>query len=132
MKRRHFLAGGAALFAAPSFVRAQSSNVLRFVPSSDLGVVDPIWTSSNLTRNHGYMVYDTLYGTDAEFNIKPQMVEGHTIEEDGLLWRLTLRPGLTFHDGEPVLARDCVASIKRWSGCDVFGQLSTRRSSPTS
>ncbi|MDF0598505.1 ABC transporter substrate-binding protein [Psychromarinibacter halotolerans] len=85
-------------------------------------MVDPIWTSSNLTRNHGYMVYDTLYGTDAEFNIKPQMVEGHTIEEDGLLWRLTLRPGLTFHDGEPVLARDCVASIKRWSGRDVFGQ----------
>lgn len=122
ISRRHFLASSLALAAAPSILRAQSSRVLKFVPSANLGVLDPIWTSANLTRNHGYMIYDTLYGTDADFNARPQMVEGHTVEQDGLLWRLTLRPGLKFHDGSPVLARDCVASIRRWAGRDAFGQ----------
>lgn len=123
MRRRTLLAtSGAALLIRPAIAAAQSARVVKFVPSADLGVIDPIWTSANLTRNHGYLVYDTLYGTDAGFGVQPQMVEGHTVEQDGTLWRLTLRPGLRFHDGEPVLAKDCVASIKRWAGRDAFGQ----------
>ena len=78
-----------------------------------------------MTRNHGYMVYDTLYGQTGQkdgFKATPQMIAGHTIENDGKTWKLTLRDGLMFHNGEKVLARDCVASIKRWGARDAFGQ----------
>src|SRR5271167_944161 len=112
MKRRTFLkmAAGAATtaVAAPALVRAESSRVLRFIPQSDLTALDPVWTSVYVTRNHGYLVFDTLYGQDSNFRAQPQMVAGHVTEPDGLVWRLTLRDGLRFHDDTPVLARDCV------------------------
>jgi peptide/nickel transport system substrate-binding protein len=74
-----------------------------------------------MSRNHGYMVFDTLYGMDSQFQPQPQMVEGHAVEDDGRRWTITLRDGLTFHDGSRVLARDCVASIRRWAKRDPFG-----------
>jgi peptide/nickel transport system substrate-binding protein len=122
MKRRTFLTAAAATLAAPSIVGAQSAKPLKFVPDADLALVDPIITTSYQTRDHGFMVFDTLYGQDNEYRIRPQMVEGHVVESDGLVWRLTLRDGLKFHDGERVLARDCVASIQRWGKRDSFGQ----------
>ena len=124
MKRRDFLAGSAVLsaaLAAPATVRAQSRTTLKFIPQSDLAVLDPHWTTAYVTRNHGYLVFDTLYGQDGSYAASPQMVEGHTVENDGKLWNLTLRDGLKWHDGTPVLARDCVASIKRWAKRDPFG-----------
>ena len=124
MKRRDFLATGAALgasLAAPATVRAQSSTTLKFIPQSDLSIIDPHWTTAYVTRNHGYLVFDTLYGQNSRFAASPQMVAGHTIENDGKLWNLTLRDGLKWHDGTPVLARDCVASIRRWAKRDAFG-----------
>jgi peptide/nickel transport system substrate-binding protein len=121
MRRRNFLAATAAGLALPSVVRAQSATTLRFIPQIDLAFLDPHWTTAYVTRNHGYMVFDTLYGMDGSFTVSPQMVEGHTIENDGKLWKLSLRPGLLWHDGTPVLARDCVASIKRWARRDAFG-----------
>ena len=121
MKRRDLLAAGAAtLLAAPS-VRAQRSSVMRFIPQSDVTALDPVWTTVTVTRNHAYLVYDTLYGQDEAYVAQPQMVAGHTVDDGGLLWRLTLRDGLRFHDGTPVLARDCVASIRRWAARDAFG-----------
>jgi peptide/nickel transport system substrate-binding protein len=125
MKRRTVLtaaAGLAASVASPSLVRAQAASTLRFTPQQDLVTLDPVTTTAYVTRNHGYMVFDTLYGMDATFNATPQMVEGHRIDDDGKLWTLTLREGLLFHDGERVLARDCVASIRRWARRDPFGQ----------
>ena len=122
MNRRQFLvasAAGAASLAAPR--TGHAATVLRFVPQADLAILDPVWTSANITRNHGYLVFDTLYGTDAEYRTQPQMVEGHTVEQDGRRWRLTLREGLRFHDGEAVLARDAAASIRRWAQRDAFG-----------
>jgi peptide/nickel transport system substrate-binding protein len=122
MKRRQFLATSALGLAAPSAPRiAHAASVLRFVPQADLAILDPVWTSANITRNHGYLVYDTLYGMDAEYRIQPQMVEGHVVEQDGRRWRVTLREGLRFHDGEPVRAVDVVASIRRWAARDAFG-----------
>ena len=121
MQRRHLLLGAAAL-AAPRLARAADPRVLKFIPQADLAAVDPMWTTSYVTRNHGYMVYDTLYGLDEHYQPQPQMVQGHTIDADGTLWRLTLRDGLKFHDGTPVLARDAVASIRRWQKRDPFGQ----------
>ncbi len=129
MKRRTFLGAAAASavapLAAPRISTAESERVIRFIPQTDVSVLDPIWTTTYPTRDHGYLVFDTLYGQLGPahgFAAAPQMVEGHTVSSDGKEWQLTLRPGLTFHDGEPVLARDCVASIRRWGARDSFGQ----------
>ena len=123
MRRRDLLklAGGA--LAAPAIARAETANrVLRLIPQADLTVLDPVWTSAYVTRNHGYMVFDTLFGLDDAFVPHPQMLAGSVREDEGRTWKLGLRTGLLFHDGTPVLARDCVASIKRWGQRDAFGQ----------
>ena len=124
MRRRHFIAGaasGATLLAAPRIASAQANRVLKFVPQADLAVLDPVFATAYVTRNHAFLVFDTLYGLDEQYRPQPQMVEGHRIETDGKLWILTLRDGLVFHDGSPVLARDAVASIRRWAARDAFG-----------
>ena len=122
MKRRTLLAAGAASLARPQIGRAQAARTVKFIPQADLTVLDPHWTTAYVTRNHGFMVFDTLYGQDGSYRSSPQMVEGHTVSDDGRTWRLTLRPGLRFHDDEPVRAQDCVASIQRWGSRDGFGQ----------
>ena len=123
MKRRALLGGalGLPLLATPSLAQG-TSRVMRFAPANDLSSLDPIWTSSYPMRNHGYMVFDTLYGTDTQFRVSPQMAEGHTTTADGLTWDIRLREGLRFHDGAPVLSRDCVQSIRRWAARNGFGQ----------
>ncbi|WP_439596065.1 ABC transporter substrate-binding protein [Falsiroseomonas sp.] len=122
--RRQILGTASALLAAPRVVGAQgtAARTLRFVPQSDLTVLDPVFNTATVTLTHGAMVFDTLYGLDAAYNVHPQMVEGHVVSADGLQWDLTLRPGLRFHDGEPVRGRDCIASIRRWGARDMFGQ----------
>ncbi|MBV8426460.1 MAG: ABC transporter substrate-binding protein [Hyphomicrobiales bacterium] len=123
MKRRSFLAASAASLAFPFVARAQTAGAeLKFIPQADLVVLDPHWTTAYVTRNHGFMVFDTLYGTDGNYRPSGQMVEGHVTENDAKEWKLTLRDGLKWHDGEKVLARDCVASIRRWGAKDAFGQ----------
>ncbi len=123
LNRRSLLkAAAAAVAVRPAIVRAASTTTLRFIPVIDLAFVDPIYASSaQVSRNHGFMVFDTLYGMNSKLEVSPQMVEGHTTDSDGLLWNLTLREGLLWHDGEKVLARDCVASIRRWARKDAFG-----------
>ena len=126
MKRRRLIAASAAVLALPSVVRGEKASVLKFTPAGDLVSLDPIWTASYDVRAHALMVFDTLYGqagADQGFVVKPQMVPGHTVENDGKTWTLTLRDRLTFHDGTKVLARDCVASIRRWSARDSFGHI---------
>jgi peptide/nickel transport system substrate-binding protein len=122
LNRRTFVALSGAALAAPALAQGTAARTLKFIPQADLTVLDPIWTTAYVTRNHGLAVFDTLYGTDSAYAAQPQMVAGHTVEDDGKLWRLTLRPGLAFHDGSPVLARDCVASIARWGKRDAMGQ----------
>ncbi|WP_106409189.1 ABC transporter substrate-binding protein [Pseudoroseomonas deserti] len=122
MLRRSLLQGIGAAALAPAVVRAQSATTLRFIPQLDLAYLDPVFSTAYVSRNHGYLVFDTLYGVDANFAAHPQMVAGHVVENDGLLWKLTLRDGLTWHDGEKVLARDCVASIRRFARRDSFGE----------
>jgi peptide/nickel transport system substrate-binding protein len=121
MKRRSLLALGAAALAAPHVVRATERKTLKFVPQADLAVLDPIATPAFVTHNHAYLVFDTLYGVDDKFVSHPQMVEGHVVTDDGKTWQLTLREGLRFHDGTPVLARDVVASLTRWGHRDTYG-----------
>jgi peptide/nickel transport system substrate-binding protein len=126
MLRRHFLAGASAVaiapLAMPRLARAQGEGVLRFVPFVDLSLLDPVATTATPTRNHAFLIFDTLYGLDSNFQPQPQMVEGHAVEDDGRRWLLTLREGLRFHDGSAVTAKDCVASVKRWASRDSFGQ----------
>lgn len=125
MKRRTFLKGVAAtslMFGYSRTAGAQTSKVLKFVPQSDLAFLDPMISSPAITRTHGYMVFDTLFGLDDSYNPAPQMVEGVVTENNSRLWKLKLREGLLFHDGEPVLARDVVASLKRWGARDLFGK----------
>jgi peptide/nickel transport system substrate-binding protein len=113
MLRRDLLFGAAAGFtklAAPRIGRAEKTSKMVFVPTENLGVLDPVVTGIRSTRNHAYLVFDTLYGIDTNWAAQPQMVEGHQVEEDGLIWILKLRDRLRFHDKEPVLARDVVAA----------------------
>ena len=120
MRRRSLLAASAAALAAPAL--AQPVATLRYVPAADIGSLDPIWTTASQTRDHAFLIYDTLYGLEDALAPQPQMLAGHVIENDGKTWRMTLRDGLRFHDNTPVLARDCVASIRRWWARDSFGQ----------
>ena len=122
MRRRSLLAGAAAALAAPALAQPAGSRVLRVIPQANLTSLDPIWTTAVVTRNHGYLVYDQIVAMDANFVPRPQMAEGWLEEDAGLRWTFTLRPDLRFHDGEPVRAQDCVASIRRWMARDSLGQ----------
>ncbi|HEY7788458.1 MAG TPA: ABC transporter substrate-binding protein, partial [Casimicrobiaceae bacterium] len=108
--------------ACASFAPPAWSQTLRAVMNSDLKIVDPIWTTAYITRNHGYMIYDTLFATDANGNVQPQMVDRYTVSPDGLTYTMTLRDGLLWHDGKPVTSEDCIASIRRWGARDATGQ----------
>jgi peptide/nickel transport system substrate-binding protein len=124
VRRRDLLKAGAAatfaITAAPRLGLADRAKTLVFVGVADLSVLDPVITGARPTRNYAYLVFDTLYGIDTEWKARPQMVEGHQVEEDGLIWTLKLRDGLRFHDKEPVLARDIVASIRRFAPRVIF------------
>ena len=117
--RRRVLAVAFVLAASP--VLAQEK-VLRVVPHSNLNILDPIWTTQYMARNHGYMVYDTLFGTDEKSRIQPQMVDKWSVSKDQKEWSFTLRPGLEFHDGRPVTGEDVIASLARWGKRDAMGQ----------
>src|SRR6266567_8063688 len=95
---------------------------LRFIPQADLRSIDPIWTTAYVTRNFGYLVFDTLFALDKDFKPQPQMIDRWTASDDKLTYKFTLRDGLKWHDGQPVRAADCVASIERWGKRDTLGQ----------
>ena len=128
MYRRSILAGLAATalpcpaLARPALAQPAGSRTLVFVPQANLTSLDPIWTTATVTRNYAYLVFDTLYGTDDALQPRPQMAQGETVADEGRLWTITLRDGLRFHDGTPVLGRDCVASLARWMKRDALGQ----------
>jgi peptide/nickel transport system substrate-binding protein len=110
-----------AVFAG-SLGAAQAQVTVKAVKHSDLKIVDPIWTTAYITRDHGYMIYDTLFAMDERGDIKPQMVETYSESPDKRTFVFTLRDGLLWHDGAPVTAEDCIASIKRWAAKDTLGQ----------
>src|SRR5438309_10865786 len=101
---------------------AAAQTTLRVVMHSDLKILDPIWTTAYISRNHGYMIYDTLLAMNAEQEPQPQMAEKWEVSADKLTYTFTLRDGLKWHDGAPVTSEDCIASIKRWAARDSMGQ----------
>ncbi len=98
-----------------------TAQTLRVVQHGNLTILDPIWTTAYVTRNHGYLIYDTLFSADENYVTKPQMVDKWSVSQDKLTWSFTLRDGLEWHDGTPVTAEDCVASLKRWAARDAMG-----------
>jgi peptide/nickel transport system substrate-binding protein len=120
--RRTLLGAAAATLAAPAIAQSERQRVLRFIPQIDLVFLDPVFSMTNITRNHAGLVFDRLYSADNNLRAHPQMAEGHVIEDDGKRWTIRLRDGLRFHDGEKVLARDAVASLERWGKRDVLGR----------
>ena len=131
LKRRPLFAALTSLglglaMLAPLASQAQApapNKVFRFVPHANLAVLDPVWTTAYVTRNHAYMIYDTLFSEDAQGNIKPQMVDTYETSRDGKTWTFKLRAGLEFHDGKAVTSEDVVASIKRWASRDAMGGI---------
>ena len=125
MKRRDFLAASGAAagtLAMPRLAGAQSARVLRFVPQANLPSLDAVAGTQYVVRNASLLIWDTLYGVDSKLVPKPQMADGHDVTDDGKTWTIKLRPGLRFHDGEPVLGKDVVASLNRWMVRDTMGQ----------
>ena len=124
LSRRSFVGGAVAapFLAKPGFGQARGS-VLRVIPHADLKNIDPIWTTAYISRNHGYMVYDTLFAMDKDLKPQPQMVDKWETSSDGRTWTFVLRDGLSWHDGKPVTAADCAASLIRWGKRDAMGQL---------
>jgi peptide/nickel transport system substrate-binding protein len=110
--------------AATAAACGADAQVLRVVPHSNLNILDPIWTTQYMARNHGYMVYDTLFGTDEKSRIQPQMVGSWSVSPDQRLWSFTLRPGLRFHDGAPVTGEDVIASLARWASATRWARSS--------
>src|SRR5476651_2227580 len=100
----------------------QAQSVLRVAPETLTRILDPHFTTSFTTRDFGYLVFDTLFAVDDHFVPKPQMVDTYTLSDDKLTYSFVLRPGLKWHDGQPVTAADCVASIQRWATRDAMGQ----------
>src|SRR6266481_3994704 len=131
MDRRTFLksaVGAGALatvggLATPAISQRASARTLRLVPHADLANFDPTWSGAYIARNAGLLVWDMLYGIDNTLKPRRQMVEAEEVSADDLTWTFRLRPGLKFHDGEPVLAKDAVASINRWAARDRMGRM---------
>lgn len=126
--RRTFLIGaaGTGLLASMPFLAAHAqparNGVFRCAMHADLASLDPVATTATIVAYHGALIYDTLFGHDVDGVARPQMVRDYTVSDDGLVWSFTLREGLAFHDGQPVTARDCVASVERWGARDGAGQ----------
>jgi len=115
------LLSAAAAIGLPAITGRAAETTLRYVPYSNLIVMDPVWAISIIGLEHAFMTCDQLYGLDESYTPQPQMAAGHELSDDKLRWRITLRDGLAFQDGEKVRAVDCVASINRWSKRDPFG-----------
>ncbi|MDA0983840.1 MAG: ABC transporter substrate-binding protein [Proteobacteria bacterium] len=120
LKQTFVALGIATAFGAPISL-AQAQTVLTVVPHSNLAILDPIWTTAYMSRNHGYMIYDTLFGTDENSKIQPQMVDTWTVSADKKVYDFKLRAGLQWHDGAPVTGEDVVASLARWGKRDAMG-----------
>src|SRR5476649_1881699 len=116
------LATSAAAVAMTARPASAAGKTLKYVRNGNLTILDPIWTTAYVTRDHGYLIYDTLFALDENNAIKPQMLDKYEVSADKLLWTFTLRDGLEWHDGKPVTSADCVPSVVRWMGRDPMGQ----------
>ena len=120
--------GVAAALISPNLARhlaraAGPPGTLKVVLESEVVILDPHFTTAAITRTFGYHVYDTLFAMDDRGQIRPQMVEHFASSADQLRWTFQLRDGLRWHDGAPVTANDCVASLRRWAPRDAMGRL---------
>src|SRR5947209_2336976 len=131
MDRRSFLTTAAGVATAiasnglstPAISQRTAARTVRMAPHADLANFDPIWSGAYIARNAAVLVWDMLYGMDSELQPQRQMIEAEELSADRLTWTFRLRPGLKFHDGEPVRSKDAVASINRWAAREPMGQM---------
>ena len=123
-----FLAVWLVLVALPQALAqpVPPERILRIVPNADLETLDPINTTAGVVQSHAQLIYDQLFGRDAEQRSQPQMVDTYSVSADALVWRFTLREGLMFNDGAPVTANDMVASLRRWCAATRMADRSWR------
>lgn len=127
MRRRTVLAGlGAAALAAPALAQPARARTLRLVPQANLTLLDPHFTTAQVTTNHAWAIYDTLFSINRAQEPLPQMAAGYVFEDDGRTCLITLRDGLKFHNGEPVRAQDCAQSLIRWAAREALGQSASK------
>jgi peptide/nickel transport system substrate-binding protein len=126
MRRRTLIKAAATTLLPLPAIAQSNATTLRYVPQANLTVLDPVWTTAAVSGEHGYYVFDTLYAIDSKVQPRPQMAAGHSVSDDGRTWLIRLRDGLLFHDGTPVRAADCTASLARWIARDPYGQLLAR------
>ena len=120
------LAAATALSAAMTLA-AHAESVLRIRDVGDIQQMDPLLSTNYPMRDMSYLIWDTLFAMDDNFQAQPQMVDTYTISPDKKTYDFTLREGLTFHDGAPVTSADVIASINRWMGKDSLGQEIAQR-----
>ena len=113
---------GTLVIASAGLPVLAQTKTLKIVAHADLKILDPTFTTAYISRNFGYMVYDTLFAQDSTGKPQPQMVEKYTTSKDGKQWSFTLRPGLKFSDGNAVTSADAVASLQRWGARDSLGR----------
>lgn len=112
----------AAAMLSTGLPAANAAETLRLRMNGDINTMDPIATTNFTIRNAAYLMYDTLFSMDSNYDVQPQMAEGYVLSDDGLTYTITLRDGLKFHDGAPVKAADAVASLERWGKADGLGK----------
>ena len=104
------------------------ARTLRYVPSTNLSILDPVFTPAAVTIGHGYCVFDTLYGMDAQMRPTPQMAAGHTVSADGLNWQITpvvLSKAVT--DPDPAVAKRAFEAMLTMGKIDVAKIEAARR-----
>src|ERR1700756_1480578 len=116
--RKAILAAACTAGLAAATTPALAQTTLRVVMHSDLKILDPVWTTAYIVRNHGYLIYDTLFAMDGKLEVQPQMVDSWTVSDDKLTWTFKLRDGLSWTNGTPVTSADVLPSIKRFTDKD--------------
>lgn len=75
--------------------------------------LDPHKTSAYFSFEVLENVFDTLVEPDADLEMKPALAESWQVSPDELTWTFRLRPGVRFHNGDPLTAEDVVFSYRR-------------------
>ena len=83
MNRREFLAAASFSLAMPAIARGQASQVLTFVPQADLAVLDPVWTTTYQTRDHGFLCSTRCSASTTDIRRSRRWSRARVVEDDG-------------------------------------------------
>ena len=107
------LAATAATFFALTCELATAQTTLRIGLAEDPDVLDPSLARTYVGRIVFASFCDKLFDIDENLNVVPQLALSHSTSADGKTVTIKLRPGVTFHDGEPFNAEAAKFSLDR-------------------